>query len=97
MQAKLNCISSKTFPIPLSSCSASSLTGLASNGESADSEVGASEGKAVSGSNMLKFHLRPASRVNQLEATTEPLFDVPAIHKQLEQGIFTQLYMLHGM
>ena len=97
MQAKLNCISSNTFPIPLSSCSASSLTGLDSNQKSADSEVGASEGKAVSGSNMLKFHLRPASRVNQLEATTEPLFDVPAIQKQLEQGNCAQLDILHGI
>ena len=87
LQAKLNCISSKTFPIPQGSSSSSSLAGLVSHGGTSQSVNLTSTGSAVSGTNLLKFHLRPASRVNQVETLPELAFSVPDIQKQLEQGI----------
>lgn len=81
LQAKLNRINSKTFPIPQGSLSAET---TATDTKSEANEV--MTGRLVNGSNMLKFHLRPASRVNHVETSAEPAYNVSNIQKQLEQG-----------
>lgn len=79
MQAKLNAISSKVFPVPQSHTADSINPEQAGNGRQSQAE-------RVSGSNMLKYHLRPASRVDTLEASREPPFNAAAIQAELAQG-----------
>ena len=86
LQAKLNCISSKTFPIPQGS-SSDSTSAVSPNDEGAAPQPALTvNGTAVGGANLLKFHLRPASRVNQVETVAELTFNASDIQKQLEQG-----------
>lgn len=82
MQIKLNCIDPTVFPLPQTIVSQRS-TPARSQGQQA-SQASAAISR-LEGSNLLKYNLRPATRVDTVETCEQPL-TVPAIQAQLKTG-----------
>ena len=81
VQIKLNCIDPKAFPLP-QTLGPDNLTTLPSEAQlqQADSV------SRLQGSNLLRYNLRPASRVDTVE-TAEQSLSIPAIQGQLKTGL----------
>ena len=82
MQIKLNCIDGKVFPLPqtiMSDCS----TSTHSQGQPVlQTPTGL---PSLQGSDLMKYNLRPATRVNTVETVDQPL-SIAAIQAQLRTG-----------
>ncbi len=80
VQIKLNCIDPKAFPLPQ--------TLGPDNSSAVPSEAQLQQTDSISrlqGSNLLRYNLRPASRVDTVE-TAEQSLSIPAIQGQLKTG-----------
>ena len=82
LQIKLNCIDAQVFPLPHSLASESPQQTSTPGQQS----QGGAEVSRLQGSNLLKYNLRPASRVDTVEACEEEPLSVAGIQAQLKTG-----------
>ena len=81
VQIKLNCIDPKAFPLP------QTLGPDKSTAVPSEAQLQQTESiSRLQGSNLLRYNLRPASRVDTVE-TAEQALSIPAIQGQLKTGL----------
>jgi hypothetical protein len=81
VQIKLNCIDAKAFPLPRT-LGPDSSTAIPSEAQLQQPD----SISRLQGSNLLRYNLRPASRVDTVE-TAEQSLSIPAIQGQLKTGL----------
>ena len=81
VQIKLNCIEPKVFPLPMTIADESRTSQNLQQSAQQSSDMG----PFIPGSNLMKYNLRPAARVDTVESTDQPL-SIPAIQLELKTG-----------
>ena len=81
MQIKLNCIEPKVFPLPMTIARESRTPETLQQPAQESFDMG----PLIPGSNLMKYSLRPAARVDTVESTDQPL-SIPTIQQELKTG-----------